>query len=409
MLRKNTPQSAAVVLLVSVLVWANLRTPSSTASGSRIENGFLGPSLDPYLHQHCSAYKADHTALVTAALRPYVDGISARDIPKRSKWPPNDSPGSVAWWRAQHSGSMHPVVFVLNGTLHLHPSAKDELLHNGRYFFLPTLRKAAELVRLPDMVLSLNPGDQPSVAGADFESRVPWLGYCNHRQQSTDLLFPDTLAETYISRPSTDRAGPGDDRKAKAVFLGSPTGWAKGRRRAVCMASVLHPDLVYAGLSSFPAEESQLVNAVERKAFEKPKMELQAQINEYKYIVNVDGHCAALRLRHLLSSDSAVMWVESPEEEWYYPLLVPFKHFIPVEYDPLSRPYDAGLNLADMVQWAERHPEQVAQIVRSANEFADFHLSERGRMCYVLRLLQHYQKLLADVQDLPDLVKHMQT
>ena len=57
---------------------------------------------------------------------------------------------------------------------------------------------------------------------------------------------------------------------------------------------------------------------------------LALQVAQYKYIVNVEGNCAALRLKHLLAGPSAVLFVQSDEIEWFYPLLKPFVHYIPV-------------------------------------------------------------------------------
>lgn len=56
-------------------------------------------------------------------------------------------------------------------------------------------------------------------------------------------------------------------------------------------------------------------------------------MTRYKYIVNVEGHCSALRLKHLLAGPSAVLFVQSEEIEWFYPLLNPFVHYIPVRFE----------------------------------------------------------------------------
>ena len=56
------------------------------------------------------------------------------------------------------------------------------------------------------------------------------------------------------------------------------------------------------------------------------------QVTLYKYIVNVEGNCAALRLKQLLAGPSAVFFVQSDEIEWFYPLLKPFVHYIPVSF-----------------------------------------------------------------------------
>lgn len=56
------------------------------------------------------------------------------------------------------------------------------------------------------------------------------------------------------------------------------------------------------------------------------------QVTRFKYIVNVEGNCAALRLKHLLAGPSLVFFVQSDEIEWFHPLLKPYKHYIPVSY-----------------------------------------------------------------------------
>lgn len=50
------------------------------------------------------------------------------------------------------------------------------------------------------------------------------------------------------------------------------------------------------------------------------------------HIVNEEGKCTALRLKHLLAGPSLVCFVQSYESEWCYPLLKPYKHYIPVGY-----------------------------------------------------------------------------
>ncbi|KAA6425685.1 MAG: lipopolysaccharide-modifying enzyme [Trebouxia sp. A1-2] len=74
---------------------------------------------------------------------------------------------------------------------------------------------------------------------------------------------------------------------------------------------------------------------------------LADQVKGYKYIIDADGHCAALRLRQLLASGSVVLWVESNQIEWFYPLLVPFVHYIPVRFDAHEAAHDP---LPDLIE-----------------------------------------------------------
>ena len=152
------------------------------------------------------------------------------------------------------------------------------------------------------------------------------------------------------------------------------------------LAGILHNETVYSGYTQvIDLPDSDLLATEEVLEHTKPHMELAEQVSKYKYIVNADGHCAALRMRQLLASDSAVFWVETNQIEWFYPLLQPFVHYIPVrhaEYEVADPLHD----LVNKVEWAEQNPAKVAAIVRNANKFAAAHLSDHAFSCYSIQL-----------------------
>lgn len=92
-------------------------------------------------------------------------------------------------------------------------------------------------------------------------------------------------------------------------------------------------------------------------------------------------------MRQLLASDSAVFWLESNQIEWFYPLLQPYVHYVPVRLLD-SEPDDSLRNVVNKVAQAEQHPEKVASIVREANSFAELHLSQLAFDCYSLQMLE---------------------
>ena len=57
------------------------------------------------------------------------------------------------------------------------------------------------------------------------------------------------------------------------------------------------------------------------------------QVDTYKYLLWTPGNCASLRMAAQLVSDAAVLKLDSPELEWYYPLLTAFSEYIPVRRD----------------------------------------------------------------------------
>ena len=67
------------------------------------------------------------------------------------------------------------------------------------------------------------------------------------------------------------------------------------------------------------------------------------------------------------------MQIESPELEWYYPLLKPYEHYIPMVAN------ESWVNLEEVIGWAEAHQAEVAGIVDNATAFAVRYLSTQGR------------------------------
>lgn len=87
----------------------------------------------------------------------------------------------------------------------------------------------------------------------------------------------------------------------------------------------------------------------------------------YKYIIVADGHFATNRMRFVLASDSVMLWIVSMIK-WFYPLLQPFGHYVPIRFDAKND----GVTASDIlvkIQWAEVHPVQVAAINREAKAF----------------------------------------
>ena len=266
---------------------------------------------------------------------------------------------------------------------------------NMQTYFTPLLRKLSRQVLLPDLVLASNPHDEPEDGG-------PWVAYCNTPFHSSNLLLP---AREGVSTPL--RCGPNCDpftdlvkRQPTAVFLGSSTGWSSGHRQAAVTAGVLHNISVYSGytkLIDLPASNSAPSDEILPNTT-KPKLSLAKQVSKFKYIINADGHCAALRLRHLLASDSVVFWIESNEVEWFYPLLIPYTHYIPMQFDKGAK--DPLPDIMQKLAWAERNPLIMAKVVPNTNHFAATHLSDHALTCYSIRLLHEYAALFHDSHEL---------
>lgn len=371
-----SPSTTARRRLLHAAVWPLLCAAicvSTTATAAPL------PVSSNFLHTQCDGHRRVYAPLITNQLSPYRagEGLSVDSILKLE-------------------GAADPQALIVNGGL----MTKETPAINMAAYWIPLLKKITGKVILPDLVLASDIWDQPE--DDTVRQGGPWFGYCNIMFQTTNLMLPagdGVTAHLHCGKncePFTNL----DKREAKAIFLGSSTGWWVGRRRAAVLAGILHNDTVYSGYTQMidlppeglPAKDEALAQT-------KPRMDLADQIRKYKYIINADGHCAALRMRQLLASDSAVLWVETNQIEWFYPLLQPFVHYIPVRY----LDYEADDPLRDLItkiEWAERNPKKVQAIIRNANKFATSHLSDHAIMCYSVQLLDEYAGLFHDPQKL---------
>jgi hypothetical protein len=107
---------------------------------------------------------------------------------------------------------------------------------------------------------------------------------------------------------------------------------------------------------------------------------------KYKYLLHVDGQTASWGLAHKLNSGSVLVWIESARNyrEFYYPLLKPWIHYIPIARD-LS-------DLDSITEWMFQHDDQVKEIVNQANILVDSRMRAQDLFCYVYRLLVSIQK-----------------
>uniref|UniRef100_M4BXL6 Glycosyl transferase CAP10 domain-containing protein n=1 Tax=Hyaloperonospora arabidopsidis (strain Emoy2) TaxID=559515 RepID=M4BXL6_HYAAE len=100
--------------------------------------------------------------------------------------------------------------------------------------------------------------------------------------------------------------------------------------------------------------------------------------SKFKYILYVEGHCAANRYAFLMRLGSVILKVESrcvADEMWYYPVLKPFEDHVPVRAD-LS-------DLAEKIQWCRKNDEKCEQIAARANELYEKFISKEAIHDYV--------------------------
>lgn len=110
----------------------------------------------------------------------------------------------------------------------------------------------------------------------------------------------------------------------------------------------------------------------------------------YKYILHLPGHSCAYRLTYELSSGSVVLLYPSEFHLWFFPLLVPWEHYVPLE-----NTFDET-EIESKIRWCKENDERCQQITKNAREFAKTVLSREGILDYLQNLFCHLGSIQND-------------
>ena len=355
---------------------AHLRERSMLEADEADDVDFGLPSPQDYAAQHCQALTATYDSLLDHNLRFWS---------KHGLIGLND-----------HNSTSAQFIYIVNNTLYMTRGS-------GRGGLLPTyfnlLKSLSFKTTLPDLKLPFNSGDNPNqpLDQTDWGGTgipLPVLSFCS-TPEHTDILIPNVLEGDVIKRNEVPKYA--THRFHRAVWRGTTDafqGWRKGRN-ALLQLGLEHPELIDSGVSRWSAE---LMNqTLPDKRFLKESISFEEQVAMYRYLIWAPGNCASVRLALQLASDAAVFKIEIDESEWYYPLLKPLVHYVPLTAN------ETHVNLAEMMYWARHHQSEVDAIVVEANKFAQLFLSPTGRDCYTLQLLQRLQNLTRTEWTLPDI------
>ena len=100
--------------------------------------------------------------------------------------------------------------------------------------------------------------------------------------------------------------------------------------------------------------------------------------SKYKYLVYVDGHCAACRYGFMMRLGSVILKVaprQVADRMWYFPLLQPYVDHVPVKAD-LS-------DLEDRIRWCRANDEKCRQIGENAKKFYEKYVGRSALLDYV--------------------------
>eukprot|EP00967_Tisochrysis_lutea_P072382 scaffold96417_cov32-Tisochrysis_lutea.AAC.3 len=104
-----------------------------------------------------------------------------------------------------------------------------------------------------------------------------------------------------------------------------------------------------------------------------------------RYLLHIDGNLASSRLASEMHVGSTIFKQDSFSSEYFYPLLRPWEHYIPLQ-NGLS-------DVEEKLRWADSHPREAERIASSAKAFAKEHLHVPSIACYWWHLLTAFAEL----------------
>ena len=259
-----------------------------------------------------------------------------------------------------------------------------------------TLRQALEEgnLNLPNCLFILNVDDE-AVCEHDQHPEfsicsAPVLSINRRKARFKDILVPEFASET--RRFSM----PWDEKEPIAFFRGAPYCndvehyiGGEGGRKVNCSRLIIseysqgHPDLLNVSITSD-------FDFLERKWDAVPGPDTPIEDHaKYQMLLNLDGYGASTRLAKLLPINSVVLKQESVFEEYYYRVLQPCMHYLPIWLH-------SEADVLDVVLGVRAEPQMAQAISANAQAFALTHLSKGARLKYWDNVLQHYAAMFPE-------------
>lgn len=110
---------------------------------------------------------------------------------------------------------------------------------------------------------------------------------------------------------------------------------------------------------------------------------------DYRYLFNYRGVAASFRLKHLFLCRSLVVHVGNQWEEFFYPALRPWIHYVPLSSKAREE------DIMGLLHFLEDHQDLARNIADAGADFITAHLTMDDVSCYWKTLLSKYTKLLS--------------
>lgn len=172
-----------------------------------------------------------------------------------------------------------------------------------------------------------------------------------------------------------------EKKKEMAIWRGSLT---RQMRLKLCQLSSQHPDDLDAKLNT-KADDPTLQRQIEKEGLFGEKVSWK-EFLACKYLPTLDGVCcAAPAFQWRLLSGSLTLKQESDEIQWFYRMVLPDLHYLPIKND-LS-------DLTQKIEWARAHDQECKEMAERACQFVLNHLMMEDVYLYFHLVMKHYSAL----------------
>ncbi|KAG5896397.1 hypothetical protein JTB14_009602 [Gonioctena quinquepunctata] len=313
-----------------------------------------------------------HTSVVTDDLKPFKNGISRKSIEE-----------------VKSKGTKYQII---SNRLYRDKNCMFPARCAGVEYFLLTL-----LAKLPDAEFILNTRDWPQIH-QKYGLFGPVFSF-SKTSDYYDIMYPAwsfweggpaiSLYPRGIGRWDNHRSKLGklgnssswSEKIPKAFFRGSRT---SSERDPLVLLSRENPTIVDAQYTKNQAWKSDADTL-----HAPPAKEVSFEDHcKYKYLFNFRGVAASFRFKHILLCKSLVFHVGNEWQEFFYPALRPWIHYIPVESNASKE------TIRELIDFAMYHDDVAKEIAENGYNMIWNNLKMSHVSCYWKTLIKNYAKLL---------------
>lgn len=248
-------------------------------------------------------------------------------------------------------------------------------------------------IQLPDVDFIIVIDDGPAPLGYS----VPVFGFCKNKYDKNFILIPDYQILDFVAKEqglqqiqAAINLYPWNKKICKAIWRGANTGilceekFRENSRIKAAMISKVFPHLIDAKINLLYGSE-YLQEQIKTAGYMGQNLSI-AQHMQYKYQLLLDGNCASWPGAYWRFNSNCVVFKQTSDQiQWYYLLLQPYVHYIPISND-LN-------NLIPQIAWAINNDGKVLEIVKNAKSLAANSLSYADMLYYIYIAITTYAKM----------------